>query len=176
MPRKLLKKYLPHPDMVTKNRWSGLLGHRLKEPSLWHINRKSCSGAIALGVFCAFIPLPAQMLIAAIFAIILRYNILISVCTVWISNPITIPPIFYFSYLVGSWILGTEADHFNFELTFDWLISGFIHIWQPLLLGSLLVGAVASIVSFVMVRGMWRYRIWTQLRTRRDREIDNKSP
>ncbi len=175
MPRKLFKKYLPHPDMVTKNRWTSLLGDRLKEPSLWHINRKSCSGAIALGVFCAFIPLPAQMLIAAIFAIVLRYNILISVSTVWISNPITIPPIFYFSYLVGSWIMGTEADNFDFELTFDWLISGFIQIWQPFLLGSLLVGTVASIVSFVTVRGMWRYHVWAQLRTRRKREINNKS-
>jgi uncharacterized protein (DUF2062 family) len=175
MPRKLFKKYLPHPDIVAKNRWTRLLGHRLHDPSLWHINRKSCSGAIALGVFCAFIPLPVQMLIAAIFAIILRYNILISVGTVWISNPITIPPIFYFCYLTGSWILGTDADNFNFELSFDWLISGFIHIWQPFLLGCLLVGIVASIVSFLTVRGMWRYHIWTQLKIRKDRSINNKT-
>lgn len=174
MIKKLFKKYLPHPDLVTKNSWTGLLGSRLKEPSLWHINRKSCSGAIALGVFCAFIPLPVQMLVAAVFAVLLRYNILISVATVWISNPVTIPPIFYFCYLVGSVILGTGGDKFNFELSFDWLLSGLILIWQPLLLGCLLLGAIASLLSFLIVRILWRYRIMAHLKIRRDRRMKHK--
>ncbi|MCH8176878.1 MAG: DUF2062 domain-containing protein [Proteobacteria bacterium] len=55
------------------------------------------------------------------------------------------------------------------------MVSGFIHIWQPFLLGCLLVGVVASIVSFLTVRGMWRYHIWTHLKIRRDREVNNKS-
>ncbi|MCH8104219.1 MAG: DUF2062 domain-containing protein [Proteobacteria bacterium] len=175
MIKKLFKKYLPHPHLVTKNTWSGLLGSRLKDPSLWHINRKSCSGAIALGVFCAFIPLPAQMLIAAVFAVLLRYNILISVAMVWISNPITIPPMFYFCYLAGSAILGTEADNFSFELSFDWLIFGLLQVWQPLLLGCLLLGAVASLLSFLAVRILWRMRILAHLKIRRERRIKSEA-
>ena len=175
MIKKLFKKYLPHPDLVRKNKWAGILGHRLRDPALWHINRKSSSGAIALGVFCAFIPLPIQMLIAAFLAVLLRFNILISVALVWISNPITIPPMFYFCYLVGSAILGTSGEDFNFELSFDWLVSGLIQIWQPFLLGCLIVGTIASILSFLVVRILWRYRIWTHMKMRRERRIKNRS-
>lgn len=175
MIKKLFKKYLPHPDLVKNNAWTGFLGSRLRDPSLWHINRKSCSGAIALGVFCAFIPLPAQMLIAAVSAILLRYNILISVAMVWISNPITIPPMFYFCYLAGSAILGTEADNFSFELSFDWLIFGLLQVWQPLLLGCLLLGAVSSLLSFLVVRILWRMRILAHLKIRRERRIKSEA-
>ncbi|MFV2032133.1 MAG: DUF2062 domain-containing protein [Gammaproteobacteria bacterium] len=174
MIKRLFKKYLPHPDIVTKSRWTQLLGPRLKQPNLWHINRKSCSGAVAVGVFSAFIPFPVQMLAAAIFAIVLRYNILVSVVTTWVSNPLTIVPMYYFNYLVGSSILGTRADNFNFELSFGWLVSGLLEIWQPFLLGCLVVGSIASLVSFLTVRILWRYRIWTHLKLRRDRRNKNK--
>ena len=171
MIKNLFKKYLPHPDFIKRVKWAGMLGHRLKDPSLWHINRKSSSGAVALGVFCAFIPFPVQTLIAASLAILLRFNILISVVLVWISNPITIPPIFYFCYLVGSAILGTNGGDFNFELSFHWLMSGLVQIWQPLLLGCLVVGTVASLMSFIVVRILWRYRVWNHLKIRRGRKI-----
>jgi len=95
MAKKLIKKFLPHPKLITGNRLIGLLGPRLQDPSLWHINRKSFSGAIGVGVFCAFMPVPFQMLIAAIAAICFRFNILVAVPTVWISNPITLAPMFY---------------------------------------------------------------------------------
>jgi uncharacterized protein (DUF2062 family) len=51
MAKKLIQKYLPHPKIITDNRLIRLLGPRLHDPSLWHINRKSFSGAIAVGVF-----------------------------------------------------------------------------------------------------------------------------
>ena len=143
-----------------------MLGPRLQEPLLWHINRRSCSGAVALGVFCAFMPVPFQMPLAAIFAILLRVNILIAVPMVWISNPVTIPPIFYFCYLVGAEILETPPGHFNFELSLAWLQNGLHAIWQPFLLGCLVVGLVTSLSSFILVRILWRLHIISHIRDR----------
>jgi uncharacterized protein (DUF2062 family) len=49
-----------------------------------------------VGLFCAFIPVPFQMLLAAPSAIIFSANLPVSIALVWITNPITMPPIFFF--------------------------------------------------------------------------------
>ena len=145
------------------------LGPRIHDPGLWHINRRSVSGAVSLGLFCAFIPVPFQMILAAIGAILFRVNILIAVPTVWISNPFTIPPLFYFCYLVGVWILGVDPGEFHFELTFEWLSNELALIWQPFLLGCLVVGTVSAIIGFLFIRLMWRYHIFQHIQDRKKR-------
>ncbi len=150
------------------------LGPRLQEPDLWHINRKSCSGAAALGMFCAFVPVPFQMLVAAVGAILFRYNILVAVPMVWVSNPVTMPPLFYFCYRVGASLLGVEFGDLNFELSFEWMMSGLLEIWQPFLLGCLVVGLICSFITFGIVRLFWRYHIWTHIKKRRSR--NRKTP
>ena len=166
MAKKFLRKYLPHPDVIIHNRWIKLLGPRLQDPSLWHINRRSCSLAVALGIFCAFIPVPFQMLIAALGAILIRVNILVAVPIVWISNPLTMPPMFYFCYLVGVGILDTKEMGFDFELSFEWLMNGLSAIWQPFLLGCLVVGVITSLASFALIRILWHLHILNHIKER----------
>ena len=173
MAKHLFKKYLPHPDIIIKNRWIKLLGPRLQEPGLWHINRKSCSGGVAVGIFCAFIPMPFQMLLAAIGAIFFRSNILVAVPMVWLSNPLTMPPMFYFCYWVGAQLLNSNIGDFEFDLSFDWLVTGLLEIWQPFLLGCLVVGATTSVLSFVLTRVIWRYHILSHLKSRKNRKTQN---
>jgi hypothetical protein len=169
MPRKFVRKFLPHPDVITQNRWIKLLGPRLQEPSLWHINRRSFSLAVALGIFCAFIPAPFQMLIAAVGAIWLRVNILVAVPMVWISNPFTMGPMYYFCYLLGAKMLGREPQAFHFELSFDWLINGLAAIWQSFLLGCFTVGLISAIASFVLTRILWHLHILRHIKARAGR-------
>lgn len=166
MAKKLFRKFLPHPDVIIHNRWIKLLGPRLQDPSLWHINRRSCSLAVALGIFCAFIPVPFQMLIAAVGAVLLRVNILIAVPMVWISNPVTMPAMFYFCYLIGVQILDTPESHFHFELSFEWLMTGLVAIWQPFLLGCLVVASVTSLACFLLVRILWHLHILAHIKER----------
>ena len=170
MPRKLIKKYLPHPHLVIKNPVIKKLGPSLQDPGLWHINRRSVSGAFALGIFLAFVPVPFQMVLAAIAAILFRVNILIAVSTVWITNPITIPPIFFFCYKLGAWLLDTPPGHFRFELSFHWLANELSAIWQPFLLGCFVVACISSMISFGMVRLAWRLHIWQHIIKRRQRK------
>jgi uncharacterized protein len=47
-----------------------------------------------------YMPPIGQMFMAAAAAIVLRVNLPISVALVWITNPLTIPPMFYFAYLL----------------------------------------------------------------------------
>ena len=181
MARKILRKFLPHPDVITQNRWIKKLGPRLQEPSLWHINRRSCSLAVGLGMFCAFIPVPFQMLIAAVGAILMRVNILVAVPTVWISNPLTMGPMFYFCYWIGAEVLDTERTGFDFRLSFDWLFNELAAIWQPFLLGCLIVGSIAALASFLVVRVLWHLHILNHIKLRaarlhnRRRENTSKS-
>ena len=166
MAKKIFRKILPHPDIITRNRWIKLLGPRLQDPYLWHINRRSCSLAVALGMFCAFIPVPFQMVIAAAGAIWIRANVLLAVPMVWISNPVTMGPMYYFCYLVGAEMLGLEPGGFHIELSFEWLVNGLVAIWQPFLLGCFVVGAVSALASFLLVRILWHLHILRHIKIR----------
>ena len=74
-----------------------------QDPNLWHLNRHSAAGGFGIGLFFAFWPVPFQMWLSAFAAIPLRVNLPLSVATVWLTNPITMPPIFYGAYKVGNY-------------------------------------------------------------------------
>ncbi|MDN5848735.1 MAG: DUF2062 domain-containing protein [Nitrococcus sp.] len=132
MPRQFLKQHLPNVDKVLARRELRPLGRLLDDPYLLHLNRRSVAGGVACGLFVAFIPLPGQMLMAAMLAILLRANLVISVALVWITNPITMPPFFYLSYIVGTWVIGSPVTiHFGFEPTVHWFWAQFARIWNP---------------------------------------------
>ncbi len=169
MPRKIIRKFMPHPTSITENPLIKKLGPKLQDPGIWHVNRRSVSGAIAIGLFCAVMPIPFQMLLAALLAILFRVNILIAVPTVWISNPFTIPPIFYFCYQVGASILGTTTSAFNFDLSFSWLANELQFIWQPFLLGCLVVASASAFLGYCFIRLLWHYMIWQQIKRRKKR-------
>ncbi len=95
MPRKIIKKFLPRHDVIRKQKALAVFGNLLYDPNLWCLNRRSASGAFAVGLFMAFVPLPSQMIMAAGLAILLGVNLPLSVALVWISNPITMPLIFW---------------------------------------------------------------------------------
>lgn len=146
------------------------LGPLLQDPGLWHINNRSVSGAVSVGLFCAFMPVPFQMFLAAIGAIFFRVNILIAVPIVWISNPVTIPPIFYFCYQVGVWLLGMTTGEFYFELSFEWLASELSLIWLPFLSGCLVVATASAVIGHITVKLLWRYQVSKHIRRRKIRD------
>ena len=109
------------------------------------------------------------MLLAAIFAIWFRLNILVAVPIVWISNPFTMGPMYYFCYLLGAEMLSHEPKDFHFELSFAWLLDSMAAIWQPFLLGCFTVGAVCALASFMLVRILWHLHILNHIKVRAKR-------
>lgn len=168
MPKHLFKQYAPDHETIRNHKHLRMFGKLLHNPNLWHMNRRSISGAFAVGLFWAFIPIPFQMIAAAAFAIPARVNLPISVALVWITNPVTMPPMFYFCYRVGTWVLGTteESSH-EFELTLQWFADSMSVIWQPLYLGSLLCALIAAVTGYCSIRLLWRLHLIRYIKRRR---------
>jgi len=149
-------------------------GEWIYEPNLWHINRHSSATAFFVGLFCAFIPLPSQMVVAALASIWLRCNLPLAVALCWITNPLTIAPIFFLAYKVGTTVLGVTAESVEFELSWQWMSHGLVAIWQPFLLGCLLCGVFFGCLGYFVVSVLWRWgamRRWRARGLRRKRAI-----
>ncbi|MDZ7620232.1 MAG: DUF2062 domain-containing protein [Patescibacteria group bacterium] len=114
----------------------------------------------AVGMFVAFTPtIGFQMAIVVAVAALLRANKLVGVPLVWISNPLTIPPIFYAGYSLGRLLLGWEklGRQWWIELAHPpegwWTMSTFYwnrtaEIATPLWLGLVIIGGVAGTITY----------------------------
>jgi uncharacterized protein (DUF2062 family) len=177
MPKRLIKSLLPHHDKVRSHKHLRVFGSLIHDPNLWHLNRHSVSGAFAVGLFMAFIPFPFQMIFAAAAAIMFRVNLPLSVALVWITNPITIPPMFFFAYWVGTLITGETATLEPFQFSLDWLLNGGLNeIWPPLLIGSLICATISSLLGYSLILWIWRWRAVEKWKARRLRKKAQRSP
>ncbi|BBN59432.1 DUF2062 domain-containing protein [Hydrogenovibrio marinus] len=175
MPKKLIKKYAPNPEKIRQIKGIGFLAKWIANPNLWHVHRHNTAKAFASGLFWMSIPIPSQMLTSAITAIIFRANLPISVALVWISNPLTMPPIFYFNYLVGTWILGDKAQSSEaFDLSFDGILHTLDQIWLPLYLGSTVVGVTLAVFSYFGIHIFWRWHVAKSWKIRRQERRKNQ--
>lgn len=170
MPKKWIKRWMPdHEKIRSHPHLNKVFGKLLHDPNLLHLNRRSVSGAFFVGLFMAFVPLPSQMIFAAAAAILFRVNLPISVGLVWLTNPVTMPPIFYFCYKVGVWILNTPLHEYNFELSWEWLRTELGHIWEPFLLGCFICGIVSAVLGAGVMRLLWRWHVVKQWEARKQK-------
>jgi uncharacterized protein (DUF2062 family) len=168
--QKLIHKFIPDHDVIKKHKNLQFLGDKLLEPNLWHLNRRSVARAFAVGLFCAWIPTPGQMAIAAAGAFYFRANLLISVALVWLTNPVTMPPLFYFAYRLGLTILNLPAASFSL----DAILSG--EILFPFLAGCLVLGVVCSTAGYFGINYFWRYHAAKKWTTRKQTRKNKRNP
>jgi len=154
--RNLFKRYLPHKEHLQKHSSLHLFSDYLHDPNIWHVHRRSSAGGAAIGVFCAFIPLPVQTIVSAALAILFRMNLPIAVVFSLFSNPLTIPPLYFFAYQIGSKLLGLQEEKVEFSFSWDWISNTLVHIWEPLLLGCFILGTISSILTYFIIRLIWR--------------------
>ncbi len=174
MARKIFQKYLPRFHRVRDHHTLRLFGSAALKDNLWHLNRRSVARAFSIGVFCALLPVPGQMPLAAALAILFASNLPLSVLLVWITNPVTIPPIFLTCYWIGSWALGTPEYHFDFEWSWTWFTEELHTVGLPLLVGSLICGAIGAAVSYWGILLYWRWyvvRVWQTRHKRRVKKV-----
>jgi uncharacterized protein len=156
MAKKTIQRFLPEHSKIKEQKALKIFGKLLHDANLWHLNRRSARGAFSVGLFFAFIPVPFQMVLAAAFAIPLRVNLPLSVALVWLTNPLTMPPIFYCSYRVGVFALGEETQPFLFEASWQWLINSLTTIGPAFMLGSLICACIAAIVGYFGIDFLWK--------------------
>jgi uncharacterized protein (DUF2062 family) len=169
MPKKFIQRFLPKPETLKNHPHLKHLGQALQNPNLWLLNRRSAAGAVAVGLFCAWMPIPFQMVLASVLAMIFCVNLPLSVALVWLSNPITMPPLFYGAYRLGAYILNEPLVEFNFELSFHWLANMFETIAPTLLLGCFILGVISATCGYFLLRVLWRFNIAKKWRRRHKR-------
>jgi len=116
----------------------------------------------AIGMFIALTPtVGIQMLIVICFAFLtrplFRFNQFAALITVYVSNPLTIVPIYWFDYKVGTYYVGGSMTQNDFARILEF--EGFSGWWEtvkqlllevgsPLIIGSLIVATFFSLVTY----------------------------
>ena len=157
--RETLKRYSPKREEVNL----GWLNQHLQDPQLWKWNKRTISRAFAIGLFCAFMPIPLHTLLAAALAVVFSSNILLSIALVWVNNPITMVPIYYYTYKIGSFITGMELDPdfvFTWEYMLDNLTTTTIALWA----GGLIIAPIAGILGFIAILLIYKYRAFKRIK------------
>lgn len=144
----------------------------LEHPVYWALNRRNVTRAFALGVFLAFVPLPGSFLLAAILALILRLNVPAAVAGTLVNNPLTMVPLFFSAYWVGTQLLGVPERAVEFHMTWEWLRTGLLPIWKPFLLGCLVMGMLSALAGYAILGGLWHVTLVMKYHRRKSGGLD----
>ena len=116
-------------------------------------NRKSVSKAVFIGFFIAFIPMPMQMFAVFLVAPFIRFNLPIAFALCWITNPITMPFVYYIEYLTGSFLLNMQIE--EIEMSITWFTNNFSKIFFQLYYGAFFYSVLFSSLGYFLVNYLW---------------------
>lgn len=178
--RRLLRRVIPGGREIRGHSFlQRVFGQPLFSPDLWHLSRNSVAWAMSIGLFIAWIPVPFQMVLAAGGAILARCNLPVAVAMVWVSNPVTMAPLYFSAHQLGGWILDRPPGDFRIELSVRWLFEELGKVWEPLMLGCFVLGLASAILGQIVIRLVWRAHImvsWRERRVRRQRRSKQAMP
>jgi uncharacterized protein (DUF2062 family) len=126
---------------------------------------------MALGVFIGVTPtIPFHMISALALAQLCRISRVAAVMGVWISNPLTVPPFYYFSFKIGQWLL---YPHESLSLPPDFDLRELLRLgWEVNL--SLQTGGVILALPFGV--GAYFLTLWAVNRYRHQNpDSDNRA-
>ena len=143
----------------------------------FNINRKMITRGVGIGLFWGFIPMPMQMLAVVATTPLIRFNVPIAIAMVWLSNPFTMPPMYYMEYLTGNFILGQEGIA-NIELTMEWFSENIGDIFVPLYVGTAFYSIVVSGIIYIALNWFWIHSVRSEKKERKkvndDKSINKK--
>jgi uncharacterized protein (DUF2062 family) len=101
-----------------------------------------------------FIPMPLQMAVVLAFTPIVKFNVPIALSMVWLSNPLTMPFMYYMEYQTGNYLLGLEGLN-NIELSLDWFSNHWDAILVPLYVGTIPYSLGVSPLIYLLINKLW---------------------
>ena len=149
------------------------LGHRLLKTELWNLHRRSVGGAFLLVFLVRFCRYRHKCWL------LLRWQLSVDaishffVGVTWVTNPLTMGPMFFFAYKLGAWLLDTQVTITAVELSWSWLSSQIGQIWRPLLVGCLICGWVSRLSGMLVSRIIWRLHVVRRWQQRAGRRIND---
>jgi uncharacterized protein len=139
----------------------------------WAFKRTRVINAFSVGLLVAFVPptplLPLHLTLCLVLGIVFRLNLPVLLATVFVSNPLTWAPQVAGSIWVGAKLMGLNLmpmlhglSHRNFRTQIQ-------QLWEPLLLGALVLGVCAAAAGYLLAQCVWRGRVIYRLHRRRAR-------
>lgn len=165
------RNWIPTRQQIIAHRWLRPFAHQLKDKRLWRPERHAVAKGAAIGVFFGFMIPIAQILVAAIAALMLRANITVAALCTLVTNPFTFPPVYWLAYKIGSFLLGTSAKPANLDRLAaapqvvipdqHWL-DAVSHWFQsaglPLMTGLAVLAVVGACLAYAIVHLLWHAR------------------
>jgi len=147
-PREFLQKFL---------RLNSESSHSLfKRPEVWHWSKNSIAKSVLIGLFIALLPLPCQMIIAALTSVYVGAYLPLSVALVWVSNPVTFIPLTWVCLSVGCNLL-----HIDMAILAELKSGNYWQLleqyWQALLLGSVVSGLTLGLLGYYLTQWSWQF-------------------
>lgn len=184
MPRKFFRRFLPDGEAIRRHRYLAWCGHWLDHPNLWHLNRDSVAGGVAIGLFSGLVPGPLQMLTAALLAIPLRRNLPVALVVTLYTNPLTIAPLYLLAYAYGRLLLGAAGAPAEVR-PFDWdwahwldsaraLADWCLALGKPLAVGLVALALTLAAAGYFAVQLAWRAYVVLAWRARARRRADRR--
>jgi len=118
------------------------------------INRRSITRGLAFGLFWMFIPMPFQMVAVIAMTPFVAFNVPIALLMVWLSNPATMPLLFYIEYLTGNFILNLDGAE-KIELKMSWFVNNWDAIVLPLYVGALFYAIIIPLIAYIVADWLW---------------------
>ena len=177
MAKQFFQSWLPSPQKVSSLKFMRIFGQRTLNPVLWYVNRKSIAKAVFIGTFFGLLPIPFHSVFIVAAILFFEVNLPVGLALAWLSNPLTLVPILY----VGFWI-GTQIFHvhmINKEMMLgvlhqicNWLKHfGRGHIdlsLAKILMSGLVIEAfIIAVMLYVLTEVFWRWSVYRNWKKRK---------
>lgn len=137
-------------------------------PELFGTNRRAVTRALLVGLFIAFIPMPGQMVAVVLLTPFVRFNVLIALGTVWLTNPATMPFIYFAEYEIGRVVL-MQPPLPEMQVSLTWFRENFERVVLPLYTGALFLSTGISVSVFIAADRLWVRSVRREQAARGDR-------
>lgn len=152
-----MQKAMPTRDTLAQHAWLQPIAHRLLDPPLWRLQNESVARGVAIGTFWAFVIPLGQTFAAAAHCIWWRGHIPAAAIMTMLTNPLTFGFWLWLAYPVGQFVLGAPVTA-QPSSPVGWADS-LQHIGAPVLLGMGIFGVGGAVLSYLLVKWGWRWRV-----------------
>ena len=130
---------------------------------LWSFRGKTVIPALFWGMWIAMLPIVGlQMLVVFFLAILLRANLPVIVALQWISNPLTMGPIYFADYQIGMTFLHLVGIDYErnklLKRSYDWSdfsysdLLALVDTFAPMMIGGSIIGIFLGVVAVFLYK------------------------
>lgn len=130
----------------------------LAQPQLWRLDRRRVAAGLALGVFFGVLIPVGAIFVAGLAAWLLRSNLPGAVLGTFVSNPLTLAPLYALAYGAGALVLGVDPAAEPLSIS---------TVGKPFAVGLVMLAALGAAAVYASVHAVWRRTLWRRAAKRR---------